>query len=211
MCFRNLGNRPPDLKPTVNSCPIFSFSFLTCSTLILWFINFSDSASRTLLYVSGMFPVVPQWAHQGEGWAGFPAASATDFPTYGDGSLSHWPLAPHIFVKAVIVCPYSFCNFLYIFGFGFCDHPLIWLFLDLFIPAQSIDPIDLCVMSAFIHSFIAPHISLVSCVCLIFSSRFSSLGFQQGIYLGFLRHTFKYSALFCCVSQSSLVFGLCHE
>lgn len=131
-----------------------------------------------------MFLVVSPESTPREGCAGFPAASATDFPTYGDDSLSHWPLVPHVFVKAVIVCPYSSCNFLYIFNFGSCDHPLIWLFLDLFIPAQSIDPIDLCVVSDFIHSFIAPCISLVSCVCLILSSRFSSLGFQQGIYLG---------------------------
>lgn len=129
------------------------------------------------------------------------------------GSLPPLPLTScsFIFVKAAIVCPYSFCNFLYIFNVGFFDRPLIWLFLDLFIPAQIIDPIDLCVLSAFIHSFIAPCISLVSCVCLTFSSRFSSLGFQQGIYLGFLRHTFEYSTQLCCVSQSSLVFGICHE
>lgn len=191
-----------------------SFSLLTCSALILCFINFSDSASRTLFPVSGTFPVVSPASTLRGRQRRLLSSLCHQLPlptTYGDESLSHWPLVPPIFVKSVIVRLYSICNFLSISHFGFVIIPLFAYFSDLFIPAQSNDPIDLSVLHAFIRSFIAHCISLVSCVCLIFPSRFSSLGFQRNIYLGFLKHTFEYSTLLCCVSQSSLVFGICHE
>lgn len=120
-----------------------SFSLLTCSALILCFINFSDSASRTLLSVSGTFPVVSLASAPRGRQRWLPSSLYHKLPlltTYGDDSLSHRPLVPRVFMKSVIACPYSFCNFLSISNFGFCDHPVICLFSRLVYPCSKRGP-----------------------------------------------------------------------
>lgn len=105
--------------------------------------------------------------------------------TYGDESLSHWPLVPRIFVKSVIVRLYSICNFLSISHSGFCDHPLICLFFRLVYPCSKQWP----------HWFI--------CLACLYPFFYCSLYFPGQLCLSYFPLTLQLSWL-----SAEYIFGL---